>query len=355
MSQSDLPEGQPPLATGPASDPPNRPDWTRFTWAIPVVVLFWVFSLIHVPYFVLSPGPATDVEPRIHVSGHATYQSKGHLLLTSVFESVETITLYDAVHAWLSPAEELVPARDILAPGETTTQHFQVARSEMDTSKIDAAIVALSSFAGYPKHHGQGVLVEEAFPGTPADGKLFAGDLITSVDGTKIDTPEQVGALIRAAGTGHSLRFAVEAAGQHRVVSVAPAVVKGVDHPIIGVSMVANFPFPLTISSGDIGGPSAGLMWTLGVTDVLTPGDLTGGRTIAGTGTISSDGTVGPIGGVEEKVAGAERAGARIFLVPVANAADARAVGKGMVVVPVRTYQDALNYLLAHGGAVSAP
>src|SRR2546430_2029412 len=121
LGQPEVREGEPPIGTGPAGEPPNRPDWTRFTWAIPVVILFWVLSLIHVPYFVLSPGPAADVEPRIHVTGHATFQSKGHLLLTSVFESVQTITVYDAIHAWLSPAEELVPARDILAPGEPTT------------------------------------------------------------------------------------------------------------------------------------------------------------------------------------------------------------------------------------------
>jgi PDZ domain-containing protein len=94
-------------------------------------------------------------------------------------------------------------------------------------------------------------------------------------------------------------------------------------------------------------------MWTLGVIDVLTPGELTGGRTIAGTGTIVGDGAVGPIGGVQQKVVAAERAGARVFFVPADNAADARAVAKGITVVPVRTYQDALDYLLAHGGAVS--
>jgi len=93
-------------------------------------------------------------------------------------------------------------------------------------------------------------------------------------------------------------------------VTVAPATVSGVDHPIIGVSLVENWPFPLTIESGDIGGPSAGLMWTLGLIDLLTPGDLTGGRTLAGTGTIALDGTVGPIGGIQEKVVAAENAGA---------------------------------------------
>jgi len=111
------------------------------------------------------------------------------------------------------------------------------------------------------------------------------------------------------------------------------------------VSLVANWPFPLTIESGDIGGPSAGLMWTLGLIDLLTPGDLMGGQTVAGTGTIAPDGTVGPIGGIQEKVVAAEHAGAKVFFAPSTEAGDARSVAHGMVIVPVKTYRDALIYL----------
>ena len=102
------------------------------------------------------------------------------------------------------------------------------------------------------------------------------------------------------------------------------------------------------IDSGDIGGPSAGLMWTLGVIDLLTPGELTGGRVIAGTGTIALDGTVGPIGGIQEKVVAAEHAGAKVFFVPTADAAGARSIAHGIVLVPVKTFQDALDYLQAN-------
>ena len=119
--------------------------------------------------------------------------------------------------------------------------------------------------------------------------------------------------------------------------------------PIIGVRTVQNFPFSLTIKSGDIGGPSAGLMWTLGLVDLLTPGDLTDGRKIAGTGEIGPDGKVYPIGGVEEKVVAAQRAGAVVFFAPVEDAAAARAVAHGMTIVPVRTYRDALRYLHLQG------
>src|SRR5206468_7763451 len=104
----------------------------------------------------------------------------------------------------------------------------------MDTSKIDAAVVALTKFAVYPAKHGSGVLVESVLSGSPADGKLFAGDLITSVGGTRINDPDQLGSIIRAAGVGHQLSFEIEAAGQRHTISVAPAMIQGVNYPVIG-------------------------------------------------------------------------------------------------------------------------
>jgi PDZ domain-containing protein len=315
----------------------------KLVYLLPVAVLLFILSMIRLPYFVLKPGPAKDVETLIHVSGHQTFPSRGHLLLTSV--SFYRPNVYQVFGAWLDPAESVLPERDLLSPGQTQEQEFQSALSQMDTSKIDAAVVALTRYAGYPNKHGRGLLVENVFPKTPAEGKLFAGDLITEIDGRKVDDPDQAGSLIRAAGVGRSLTLTVEAGGKTRRVTVAPAKIPGVDRPVIGVSLVNNFPFPLTIESGNIGGPSAGLMWTLGLIDVLTPGDLTGGRTIAGTGEITVEGKVLPIGGVQEKVVAAERAGATIFFVPVDDASAARSVAKKILLIPVRTYLDAVAYL----------
>jgi len=311
-----------------------------------VAILAFVLSVVRIPYFVIQPGLAEDVEPLIQVQDHQTFTPHGHLLLTAV--TFYQPNVYQALWAWIDKTETVVPERDILAPGETQQQESTRALSEMDTSKIDAAVVALTKYAGYPEKHGSGVLVEQVVPGTPADGKLFAGDLIESVDGTPIADPDQLGTMIRSTGVGHSLTFHITAGGQTHDVTIAPARVKGVDHPIIGIASVANFPFPLTIRSGDIGGPSAGLMWTLGLVDLLTPGELTGGKTIAGTGTIALDGTVGPIGGIQQKVVAAERAGATVFFAPVSEAADARAVAGHIVIVPVKTYLDAVRYLEAH-------
>jgi PDZ domain-containing protein len=124
--------------------------------------------------------------------------------------------------------------------------------------------------------------------------------------------------------------------------------VKGISYPVIGVAGVENFPFPLTIDSGNIGGPSAGLMWTLGLADLLTPGDLTGRKTIAGTGTIDLEGKVGPIGGIGEKVIAAERAGAKVFFAPTQDAPEARRAADHIVIVAVATFMDAVKYLQQH-------
>jgi PDZ domain-containing protein len=343
------PADGPPVPASPIEERAPTFPWRKIAFLAPVAVILIVLYMIRLPYFVLQPGPAQDVEPLIHVQQHQVYASDGHLLLTAV--NIYQPNVYEALWAWIDKTQSVVPERDILGPGESPQEEFQRALSQMDTSKIDAAVVALTKFAGYPAKHGTGVLVESVLDGSPADGKLFAGDLITSVGGTPIDDPDQLGSIIRSAGVGHQLSFAIEAAGQRHTISVAPAMIKGVDHPVIGIGSVANFPFPLDIDSGQIGGPSAGLMWTLGLTDVLTPGDLTGGKTIAGTGTIGLDGAVGPIGGIAEKVVAAERAGAVVFFAPAEDAADARSVAGDMAIVSVSTYADALTWLENHGGS----
>jgi len=337
----------------PEETPPEPPRfrWPRSAFLLPVVTLLVVAYFIPLPYFVVSPGSAEDVEPLIRVRVHQVYPSKGHLLLTDVY--LRPPNLYRALEAWWDPAKSVLPERQVLGPGESPEQEYERALSDMDTSKIDAAVVALTRLTGYPKEHRPGVLVESVAPGAPADGRLFAGDLITAVDGRKVTALAMLRRIIRSTDVGHPLAFTVHAGGKTRIERVAPARVSGLSYPVIGVALVENFPFPLDIESGDIGGPSAGLMWALGLIDLLTPGDLTGGQRIAGTGTIGLDGSVGPIGGVEQKVVAAERAGAKVFFVPADNAQGARSVADHIVLVVVRTYDDAIRYLQAHGGSLT--
>ena len=245
MQQAPPPATDPILPVEPpVLPPPPRRRIARYAVLAPVLVLAMAAYVVRLPYFVIGPGPARDVEPLIHVTDHPTYESKGHLLLTSV--TLFQPNAYQLLRAWLSPSESVVPERAILAPGQTQQQQTQQAFSQMDTSKIDAAVVAMTREAGYPAQHGSGVLVEQVFDRTPAVGKLVAGDLITQVDGTPATGVDQVSALIRQAGAGTDLHLTVQEGTTTRQLTVAPAIVSGVDRPIIGVSLVENWPFPLT-------------------------------------------------------------------------------------------------------------
>jgi PDZ domain-containing protein len=320
---------------------------------IPIAALVVAVLVVPLPYYSEGPGPAREVEPRIHVSGATLYQSQGKFVLTSV--SFLPLTLTGLVDAWLDPAQTVLPESALVFPGETQQHADQRAVSEMDQSKIDATYVVFSRLEGYPERHGPGVLVEsipEEPPGEtcPADGELFPGDLIQRVNGHEIGSEADFERVIKAIPDAEPVTFRVSAGGQTTNVTLTRRPCGGSKRPLIGISTVPNFPDDVSISSGDIGGPSAGTMWALGMYDLLTPGDLTGGRTIAGTGTISADGTVGPIGGVQNKIVAAKRAGADVFLVPRGqNYDDAKKVAGDLPLVPISSFQDALDYL-RHSG-----
>jgi PDZ domain-containing protein len=300
---------------------------------------------VYLPYYSIGPGPAREVQPLIRIEGHPRYESRGRFVLTSI--EFAQLTAFGILGAWLDP-DEAVVARDVLyAPGETAQQERQRSISQMDRSKLDAASVVLHELTGYPKDHGDGVLVEAVDPGCAADGELYPGDLIRSIDGTTVDTSRQAGVVIQAAPSGSTLHFDVTVDGQPQQVSLVREPCGGKQDPHVGVYLMNSFPFTIAISSGAIGGPSAGLMFALGLYDLLTPGDLTGGRTIAGTGEIGVDGTVYPIGGVGEKVVAAAADRATVFLVPTDNMADAKkAVGdRPIELVPVASFDDALAFL----------
>jgi len=309
-----------------------------------LVAAFVLSGTVWLPLYSLGPGPAREVLPLIQVTGHPEYASSGRLVMTSV--RFRQLTALGALLAWIDPDQAVVSRNDLFTPGETPTQEHQRAISQMDQSKLDATSVALSDLTGYPKEHRPGALVEGVVAGCAADGVLYPGDLIKAIDGQAVGGVAQASRLIESAPSGSTLTFDIRAGGEQHRVDLRRAPCGGRDEPLVGVSLISNFPFEVRIESGDVGGPSAGLMWALGLYDLLTPGDLTGGRTIAGTGQIGLDGTVYPIGGIEEKVAAAEHAGASVFLVPQGDVAAARTVGgDGMALVPVSSFQDALDYL----------
>jgi PDZ domain-containing protein len=280
----------------------------------------------------------------IQVHGYPTYGDTGKLIMTTV--SFHQLTALTALAAWWNPDESIISQAQLYPPGTSQATDNQRSVSEMDTSKLDATYLVLSQLANYPKNAGRGALIESVVPGCPAEGRLYAGDLIQKIDGTTVADATQASSLIKSVPVGRPIDFTVSAAGKTHDVKVTRGSCPGEKAPLVGITSIDNFPFSVQIASGNVGGPSAGLMFSLGLYDLLTPGDLTSGRTIAGTGTIALDGTVGPIGGIGDKIVAARDAGAQVFLCPKDNYAEAQQADAGaMKIVPVATFDDALHYL----------
>lgn len=306
---------------------------------------------VRIPYYSVGPGPAREVTPLIVFEGRQRYEPAGKLVMTTV--RLEQLTPLTAIGAWLDPQRAVVSEERIYGPGADETQEQQRSISEMDQSKLDATSVVLHQLEGYPRQHGEGALIESTVADCPADGQLFPGDIVTAIDGHTIDDRGAASAVIEATPPGTAMDFTLNVDGKTEHASFARERCARGAGPLVGVSMLDAFPFPVTISSGQIGGPSAGLMFALGLYDLLTPGDLTGGRTIAGTGTIDLDGRVGPIGGIVDKVVAAQRAGATVFLAPAADMDELRGVDLGgMRVISVSTFAGALKAL---GAGTTAP
>jgi Lon-like protease len=315
----------------------------------------FVGGFVPLPYYSLGPGPAREVQPLLSVDGPPVYQSAGRLIMTTV--EFRQVTGVGALLTWLDPDRTLVERERLFPEGETDQQEQRRSISQMDQSKIDATSVVLRELEGYPRKHGDGSLIRQTVPGCSADGRLYPGDLVVEIDGHDVSDAGDARRWIEAAPPGEPLSFTVRPLGEaaEQRVRLVRRPCAGSKRPLVGVVMIDNFPFDVEIQSGDVGGPSAGLMWALGLYDVLTPGDLTGGRTIAGTGTISERGAVGAIGGIEEKVLGAADAGAQELLVPADDMPAARAAAvPGVRLVSVSSFDDAVSFLEAHGGSTRA-
>lgn len=309
-----------------------------------LVAFAFAVGWVPLPYFSFGPGPAREVVPLIHVEGAPTYGSAGHLVMTTI--RFTQVTALGALVAWIDPEKAVVDEDVVYPPGLSPSEEERRAISQMDQSKIDAAAVALSEVSEYPREHGPGALVEFVGSGCPADGRLFPGDLILRIDGERVDSRHEASRLIDAVPVGDPIEFRVVAQGEAHDVRVRRGACAGVDEPVVGVVLVASFPFDITIESGDVGGPSAGLMWAVGLYDLLTPGDLTRGRTIAGTGAIDLDGRVGPIGGILDKVVAARDAKADVMLVPRDNLDELRDMDTGdLELIPVSTFDEAVEAL----------
>lgn len=322
--------------------------------AVLILLVVGSFVGIKVPYVELGPGPTWNTlgtdhgKQLIAISGGKTSDSKGQLRMVTVGVE-DDISLWQAIRGWLSPSDAVVPREVIYPPDQTRQQVDQQNQQDFKQSQSSAEVAALREL-GYPVQ----VVVTGVTAGQPADGHLKTGDFITSVDGQAVSTTDQLTSLIRAKPAGTALTIGYTRGGAAATTSITSG--KAQDNtPRIGVSVDErpNSPFNITFSLDDVGGPSAGLMFSLGIVDKLTPDDLTGGIDIAGTGTIDNDGKVGAIGGIAQKMRGAKRDGATVFLSPADNCAEAVANAvPGLELVKVSTLDDALHALAtlrAHG------
>ncbi|MCX5385538.1 PDZ domain-containing protein [Streptomyces sp. NBC_00083] len=339
---------------------------TMLASTLVLIALLCAGVLIKVPYAEMSPGPTVNTlgdaggEPVLQISGRKTYPTTGHLNMTTVRVTGADyrMNLFEAVYGWLAHDSVVVPHDTLYPDGKTDEQSNQENAEEFSQSQESAKVAALNELH-IPVTSW--VIVSSVVKGTPAEGKLHAGDAIQAVDGTKVTKPADVATLVTKHKPGQNVVFTVVPAKEAEAAKKAGKVPSGgekvtittekaqdSDRAIVGIQAGSDhaFPFTVDIKLADVGGPSAGLMFSLGIVDKLTPEDLTGGKFVAGTGTIDDTGQVGPIGGIEMKLIGARQAGARYFLTPKDNCASAAAdIPSGLTLVKVDTIHDARQAL----------
>jgi PDZ domain-containing protein len=330
--------------------------------AVVAVGLFFAGMSLPVPYVQLTPGPVTDTlgtlkgEPLIDIKGHQTAQSKGKIYLVTVLQyggPGEDLPAFKVLSSWWDNHDAIVPRRVLYPPTVTAEEVQQQDAADMDMSQEDAKVAALR-YLGYDLQPG--VDVADISDTSTAKGKLQEHDIIVGVDDAKVANSDALLAITKQHKVGDSITLHVNRNGQVLDVPVTLQPPRaGGSAPSIGISVVDGYtkPFEIDIRLNDVGGPSAGLAFTLGIIDKLTDGNLTGGLPIASTGTIDTDGKVGAIGGVQQKEAAVKDAGAVAFLVPDGNCAEAlKEKPKGLKLVKVSTLAGAVDAIktLRSGG-----
>ncbi|WP_139492872.1 SepM family pheromone-processing serine protease [Brevibacillus dissolubilis] len=331
-------------------------------WMAAMLLLLIALLYIPLPYYVIRPGSAIELQPLIQVEG-GTKEEKGALMLTTVRMGEANPAWY--VYAKLSPDVDIVEEEAVISHGETNEDFERREATVMTNSQQVAEAIAFER-AGYKvKMEKQGVLVMGTIEDMPARGVLQIGDVITAVNGKRTRTTTDLFDQLKGKKEGEAvaLTYLRESKEQKAVLPLKPLVdTEGKPTGRVGFGirpdnkLLIEVPKKVTIGTKNIGGPSAGLMFTLEIYEQLKKNiDMTRGYRIAGTGTINPDGSVGRIGGIQHKIIAADIAGAEIFFAPtdsdgeVSNYDEAVATAKrihtAMRVVPVKTVDDAISYL----------
>ncbi|MFB7891530.1 PDZ domain-containing protein [Microbacterium sp. NPDC056044] len=320
-------------------EPAPRPRMSRRTlagvWALAVaMVVLLVITFLPTSYVIQRPGPVyntlgtaqnADGEevPLISVEGAETYPTDGSLDLLTVQvqgNREHTPSWFELAMAWFDPSRAVMPIDSIFPAGQTPDQRNEESAQMMVDSQHEATAAALTEL-GYDV--GATLSVYSVIDGAAAEGVLEQGDLILEANGQELTDVSALRSVVNE-GEGAPIELVVERDGEQETVEVTPKEATGDDGEstwLLGVNLTTDYDFPIdvTIQLNNVGGPSAGMMFALGIIDTLTPGELNGGEQVAGTGTITADGEVGPIGGIRQKMWGAVDAGAQWFLAPEAN------------------------------------
>ena len=341
------------------------------TWTL--LILLGAAMFIPVPYVMTSPGPVFNTIGEVNkielisISGTETYPTEGELDMTTVSEyggPQEGLDMFQAIWGWIDPDRRVVPRESVYPEGETEEENTARNVEAFSTSQ-SYAIAAAMDYLDQPIK--EQVIVTSVGLDTPAQDKLRAGDEILTVDGVQMTTPEQVVEAVRSKPIGTDLNFSVLRGGTKLEVVVTSGTrpddpeteQNEATIPYIGIGIDINYSAEFEIKFGvtGVGGPSAGTLFAIGIIDKLTPGALTQGKIIAGTGTIDPDGNVGEIGGIQQKLIGARDAGAVLFLAPAGNCDEVIGhIPDGLTVAAIETLEDAMDEIEAfNAGATVTP
>lgn len=322
---------------------------------VTLVVLAGIASQITVPWVAFEPGAATPAEARVQVEGATTYDAAGELFFLTV--RVNRLNLLELLLKSRDKSIALVSEHDYFGD-QTPQESRQQSRDLMVRAKSNAELVALSAL-GYDAFENTGVRIESIQADAAAAGKLEQFDIVTAIDGTPTRTPTELIATLAGKSPGDTVTLSVEKGdgSEPRTERITlGARPDGKPGGFLGittsqrVSEAKNLPVKVDIDSGEVGGNSAGLAFTLAVIDEMTPGNLLGDNKVAVTGTMELDGSVGEVGGVAQKAVAARHAGAKYFLVPRSLESEAKRNAGSMQVIPVSNLAEALDALASIGG-----
>ena len=312
------------------------------------LVAIFPFGFVKTEYYFMSPGPPYQWE--IEIQDHKTYDFDGNLYQLTVRRDEANYFVY----AWanLNSQIDLYPREVILPDGVTPQELSEISIQNMITSENVAIAVALETLGYNVESEGDGVLVVGLLDDSPVKNKLYKNDLITSINDQIVKSSTEFISLLKTYDIGDIVEIGL--VRNEEDITIKTTLIEHIEYenePMVGfLASTPNqkfvYPFEVDINTGNVGGPSAGMMMALNVYNLLTENDITAGNKIAGTGTIEIDGSVGPVGGVKQKVIAAKRANASLILVPTANFLEANIYSdENTSIIAVDTFEEALDVI----------